>query len=298
MLIVCPTCATSYKIEPASLGPDGRTVRCARCKTSWFAGGQTSEVSNFVDDVIAEAEARDAPMPNRRQGPAQDSTGDDFGEESVQSAADFLNHDPAPQQPFPEPVHNDIAPADAPPIVPPMGDPVTEASGSEDIESFATRRSRSQARRKGKRKSSKWTAIILVLFGFNVALIGARNEVVSYLPQTASLFAAIGLPVNLRQLTFDDVKIGKEEHDGVAVLSVEGNIVSQSGKVVEVPRLRLAVRNATGQEIYAWTTRASRSTLGPGEKLPFRARLASPPADGSDVMVRFVNARDPADGDK
>ena len=38
MLIVCPNCATSYMIEPASLGPTGRTVRCARCKTIWFAG--------------------------------------------------------------------------------------------------------------------------------------------------------------------------------------------------------------------------------------------------------------------
>jgi len=298
MLIVCPSCATSYMIEPASLGPDGRTVRCARCKTSWFAGGQKSEVSSFVDDVIAEAEARDEPMPTRRQATASDAGGDDFGEESAQSAAGIPNHDPAPQHPLPHPAHGDIPPADAPPIVPPMGDAGASESDNDDIESFATRRSRSQARRKGKRKSSKWTAIILVLFGFNVALIGARNEVVRYLPQTASLFAAIGLPVNVRQLTFNDVKISKEDHDGVAVLSVEGNIVSQSSKVVEVPQLRLAVRNATGQEIYAWTARASRSTLGPGEKLPFRARLASPPADASDVMVRFVNARDSVDGDK
>jgi len=298
MLIVCPSCATSYMIEPASLGPAGRTVRCARCKTSWFAGGQKSEVSNFVDDVIAEAEARDAPTSKRSPSPASDAAADDFGEESAQSAAGFLNHDPTPQHPLPQPAHSDIPPADAPPIVPPMGDAAASDSDNDDIESFATRRSRSQARRKGKRKSSKWTAIILVLLGFNVALIGARNEVVRYLPQTASMFAAIGLPVNLRQLAFGDVKISKEEHDGVAVLSVEGNIVSLSGKVVEVPRLRLAVRNATGQEIYAWTARASRSTLEPGEKLPFRARLASPPADASDVMVRFVNARDPADGDK
>jgi predicted Zn finger-like uncharacterized protein len=296
MLIVCPSCATSYMIEPASLGPAGRTVRCARCKTSWFAGGQKSEVSNFVDDVIAEAEARDAPAPRRNR--ASEAAADDFGDEPGQSAAGFMGQDPAPAYPDPQPTHGDIPTAEAPPIVPPMGDAAAADAGNADIESFATRRSRSQARRKGKRKSSKWTAIILVLFGFNVALIGARQEVVRYLPQTASLFAAIGLPVNLRQLTFDEVKISKDEHDGVPVLTVEGNIVSQSAKVVDVPKLRLAVRNATGQEIYAWTARASRDTLGPGEKLPFRARLSSPPPDASDVMVRFINARDPVDGEK
>jgi hypothetical protein len=62
-----------------------------------------------------------------------------------------------------------------------------------------------------------------------------------------------------------------------------------------VPRLRFAVRNATGQEIYAWTAKPSRSILEPGDKLPFRSRLASPPADASDVLVRFANANDVAD---
>ena len=60
MLIVCPSCATSYMIESASLGEGGRMVRCARCKATWFAGGPKEEeqVSAFVDEVIAEAEAQ------------------------------------------------------------------------------------------------------------------------------------------------------------------------------------------------------------------------------------------------
>ena len=37
MLIVCPTCATSYDVEPASLGANGRQVRCVRCRTVWLA---------------------------------------------------------------------------------------------------------------------------------------------------------------------------------------------------------------------------------------------------------------------
>jgi hypothetical protein len=90
--------------------------------------------------------------------------------------------------------------------------------------------------------------------------------VVRYVPQTASLFAAIGLPVNLRQLVFEDVKITNEETDGLPVLIVEGTIASQSNAPVEVPRMRFAVRNARGQEIYAWTARPSRSILEPGQK--------------------------------
>src|SRR5262245_30116968 len=37
MLIVCPTCATTYQIAPAALGETGRSVRCASCKDTWFA---------------------------------------------------------------------------------------------------------------------------------------------------------------------------------------------------------------------------------------------------------------------
>jgi predicted Zn finger-like uncharacterized protein len=284
MLIVCPTCATSYTIEPASLGPAGRTVRCARCKESWFAGAPATAASDFAADVIAEAEAREAPPS------AMPPAADDFGREPEQAAAHFpdpptIEHDPHAAAALP--------PQDAPPLVPPMAEPPPDLA-RDDIESFAARRARMHVRRKAKRRSSKWTAIVLVLFGFNVALVGARSEIVRFFPQTASLFELVGLGVNLRHLTFDGVKISREETDGVPVLAVEGTIVSQSNNPIEVPRLRFAVRNATGQEIYAWTARPSRSILEPGQKLPFRSRLASPPADASDVMVRFANASDTA----
>jgi hypothetical protein len=63
-----------------------------------------------------------------------------------------------------------------------------------------------------------------------------------------------------------------------------------------VPRLRFAARNAAGQEIYTWTALPSRSILGPGERLDFRSRLASPPADARNVLVRFFNTNDAAKG--
>jgi predicted Zn finger-like uncharacterized protein len=283
MLIVCPTCATSYTIEPASLGPAGRTVRCTRCKASWFAGGPTTPVGDFVADVIAEAEARETP----------DSTSpplDDFGHEPVQQAA-HLNEmldtaDPVQVEEPPLPRQ------EAPPIVPPIAEVPPADAARNDAESFTARRARMHVRRKQKLRSSKWTAIILVLFGLNVAVFMARAEIVRFFPQTASLFELVGLKVNLRHLTFTGVTISREEHDGVPVLAVAGTIVSQSTGPVEVPRLRFAVRNATGQEIYAWTSKPTRSILQPGDKLPFHSRLASPPADASDVLVRFVTAGD------
>jgi predicted Zn finger-like uncharacterized protein len=37
MLIVCPSCASEYAIDPEKLGPTGRQVRCALCRDTWFA---------------------------------------------------------------------------------------------------------------------------------------------------------------------------------------------------------------------------------------------------------------------
>jgi len=193
--------------------------------------------------------------------------------------------------------------ADAPPLVPPIEhEPLPDTAGAEpdaeDAESFDARRKRLQSRRKKSVRSSRWTAIILVLVSFNVALIGARKDVVRYLPQTASLFAAIGLPVNLRGLKFENVGISMEEQNGIATLIVQGAIVSEVDKPVAVPRLRFAARNPTGQEVYTWTMPPPRSVLGPGERLEFRSQIPAPPADAKDVIVRFFTAQDAAAGAK
>jgi hypothetical protein len=190
--------------------------------------------------------------------------------------------------------------ADAPSVVPSI-EPSARSPGeldADEIENFAARRKRLQARRKQARRSSRWTALILVLFAFNVAVVGARSEVVRFFPQTASLFAAVGLPVNLRNLKFENMHISKEAQEGLSSLIVEGTIVSIINRPVEVPRLRFAARDAAGQEVYTWTALPGRSILGPGEKLDFRSRFVSPPDNAVDVMVRFTAAHDAVPGAK
>jgi hypothetical protein len=137
---------------------------------------------------------------------------------------------------------------------------------------------------------------ILALVAANAALIGWRADVVALLPQTGSLYALIGLPVNLRGLAINDVKTAREAHDGVPVLVVEGTVANISRAPVEVPRLRFAVRSESGAEVYAWTALPPRSILSPGEEMPFHSRLASPPGEGRDVVVRFFSRRDIAAG--
>jgi predicted Zn finger-like uncharacterized protein len=322
MLIVCPNCATSYMIDAASLGPGGRMVRCARCQQTWFAGGEQEEATAFVDDVIAEAEAESPePEPFLRAPPGERTptpTIGDFGGIHVEQSFGAPQDHPLEQnirgfasdpafEAAPEPAP-DITPAaahresfepeaipDAPSLVPHMeqslADEARHGHESDDVETFAARRQRLKSRRKQANRSSRWTAMILALLILNLALIGGRAEVVRYLPQTASLFAAIGLPVNLQQLKFENVRITPSGADGNG-LAVDGTIVSIADKPINVPILRFAVRNAAGQEIYTWTTMPQRRMLDPGDKLDFHSELASPPPDAKDVLVRFLTAEE------
>jgi hypothetical protein len=116
------------------------------------------------------------------------------------------------------------------------------------------------------------------------------------MPGTASLFAAIGLPVNLRGLALTDITTTKEAHDGATIMVVQGTITNISKQPRDVPRIRLAVKNDKGTVVYTWTSLPERPVLGPGDSQPFQTRLASPPPDGRVVEVRFFTRRDIARG--
>jgi hypothetical protein len=60
--------------------------------------------------------------------------------------------------------------------------------------------------------------------------------------------------------------------------------------------LRLSIRNNKGREVYAWTALPERSVLASRETLLFHSRLASPPPEAGDVVVRFFNRNDLATG--
>ncbi|MBN8966176.1 MAG: zinc-ribbon domain-containing protein [Rhizobiales bacterium] len=290
MLIVCPSCATSYQIAPPALGENGRAVRCVRCKTVWVA----------TAPALAEAAPGAAPglvlesPPLEAQGTAAD--------EPAQALPDNpANPDPAVIEagvPTPGQAIDETPPpavADSPPLAPADVEGPTLDNGPspthEDIETIAARREAAQ--RRFRLRIPLW-AVTALLCAVSAALIGLRKDVVRHVPQLASFYATIGLPVNLRGLVFADVTTAEGTYDGAKMLTVEGAIVSTAAAPVDVPRLRFALRNAAGTEVYTWTAMPTRATLAPGGRLPFRSRLAAPPANGRDLEVRFFTRHDAA----
>jgi predicted Zn finger-like uncharacterized protein len=299
MQIVCPNCETSYQVDPSSVGPTGREVRCARCRTVWFAANTAA-----LSEIAASHRADMAQFATTAPDPDHAAT--DRLEPGTGAAAGFRMDESVASEPDPADVG--FVP-DAPPIAtadsttadePPAGQlvespalaPVDPGQG-EDIETVAARRAKEQARnRRFGLRLPGLPATLLALALLDAGLIGWRADIVRAAPQTASLYAAIGLGVNLRGLVLADVTAEMKTNEDVQVLLVQGRIVSTAKRITDVPRLRFAVRNGSGNEIYTWTVLPDRSLLAPGETLGFQSRLAAPPPETRDVLVRFFNRHD------
>ncbi|MFA5963886.1 MAG: MJ0042-type zinc finger domain-containing protein [Sphingomonas sp.] len=70
MILECPECRTRYLVPDSAIGPDGRTVRCANCKHSWF---QAAPLLDLVERAEAPASPTPAAQAERYVPPAEDA---------------------------------------------------------------------------------------------------------------------------------------------------------------------------------------------------------------------------------
>jgi predicted Zn finger-like uncharacterized protein len=260
MLISCQNCATSYQVDPSSLGATGRSVRCARCKRVWFAANPAgfTQITEADRADLAAVSGTSAIADPAESPPLADDAA--AMPEAEWAATPELPPEGADAPPPPLGMDGELPaqsqqplPIVAGPALAPMqpGDAATAADDrivGEDIETVALRRANEEASRWPWRwPFGTWPSAVLALIAINAALIGGRAEVVRWAPQTASLYAAIGLPINLRGLVFANVTSQKEIQDGVQALVVEGTIMSTGSRATEVPHLRFGLRNDAGQ---------------------------------------------------
>jgi predicted Zn finger-like uncharacterized protein len=289
MHLICPHCTTSYAINPATLGTAGRTVRCSRCKETWLAR---------PEDAIEMAHAMPATMSNPAQ-PAAPAAND--------AAADW-------EALAQEEEGQDAPVVDSPSISAgwpaegegsqPSGDTDWPSAARQDAEDHAEVPITTHGQRLARlfrlpsppripfMPSVGLPTACAAMGALILALMIWRADVVRLLPQTAVFYKMVGLEVNLRGLAFKDIKVSNETVDGKPVLVIEGTIIGESKKPVELPRLRFSVRDAQGAEIYAWNAVLEQPVLNPGERAYFKSRLASPPPEGRNIDVRFFNKRD------
>jgi hypothetical protein len=135
-----------------------------------------------------------------------------------------------------------------------------------------------------------WTVLVLLILVIGWSAVHYRRDVATYWPQSASLYAALGLEVNVRGIAFDDVTYHRGLEDGSPVLTVTGQLVNISSRELPVPQIRIALTDKDKHELFAWTYVPNILTLKPGQVVPFRTRLASPPDGARHLELRFVKA--------
>jgi predicted Zn finger-like uncharacterized protein len=324
MRIRCPNCDSMHEVPPSMLGGRPRKVRCALCRTVFQADeatdspvppGNPAENAGAVAAQIDWPEGGDALIGDPEEPPVVPASGMeeamgadanvDVNAAMGQDDLDALFAD-APAEPRPQPAIADAADL-APSKNASMNSTADPLDGGQDAAMIAAvavagasaianaaepqGRKHSNPARPAFRLGPALGVVAATGIGTLMALTIFRHETVRIAPGLAPYFEMVGLEVNSTGLEIRNVRSQIVMEDHREMLEISGQIFNITRARQPVPVIRLSLLNAEGQQIYVWTGAADHAELAAGEKTQFRRRLASPPKDATQVMVRFV-ARD------
>jgi len=257
MILECTQCSSRYLVPDTAIGPDGRTVRCANCRHSWF------QPPAMMDLSAANRVAPAAPAPQA----------------------------PPAVAPAPAPVASQARPAEPPRAAEsqPLPRPAMTRSFDDSLveprpqfDAFAHRppfKPRTNPAR-------RWTAAALVA-GCSM-LLGVGAILYSGAPGIA---AQLGLPVGTAETPLKFTGEAIERRDmgtGSELFAVSGTIVNPTGAAQRVPDVRVALLDAQGRVVYNWTVTPKQRTLGPNASIGFASGRTDVPANSKMLSLSFA----------
>lgn len=274
MIIACPACSTRYVVPDSAIGLEGRTVRCAKCRHSWFQEGPSAgaaeplaaEQSQAVPPPPApppETEREPAPTPAPAPAPAP---------ERPREAAPIATRQPEPEpEPAPPPPPDFDAPA---PTV------VETAPAPEPEEEWEDERSQFEYAppfRPRRNMLKLWTAAAAV---FAVVAMGTIAAV-SYwgLPD----WVPIARPTFASQqpdlvLTFPaDQQDRRTLPNGTEYFGASGTVENVGRETRSVPSILIVLRDARERIVYSWEVTPPKATLAPGERMTINEAVTDVP---------------------
>ena len=167
-----------------------------------------------------------------------------------------------------------------------------------DIESSARRRGKRRKKAKAPAASvdpkvvkREW-AIGGVAFAFLlstlIALFAAPKFWVESVPDLASLYELIGMPVNVAGVDFSMVDVQLVQKSGSPVITVETELVNPGAKPVILPSVQFSVLGNEGSELYSWSIDPDHVGLGPGERKMIETSIAAP-AQAKSISLRVFH---------
>jgi len=304
MIISCPACGTRYVVPETAIGLEGRTVRCAKCKHSWFQDPKPLDVEDAVEPEPVAA----APPPPTQPRPAPPRVPEAYEREPTPTAADGddapkpsvdhwrsgdLESEPAtgapePEAPKPE-ASEEVAPAEHDPLAgsqdddpyfddvdAAFDDPDFDEGGYEDDASSFEYRPPFTRRRNSLKM---WTIAAVVFAGLATATVVAVNYygLPDWVPVERPTF---GIGQSDLELDFPATEQRKEVlESGEEIFQVRGSINNVGQEGVSVPSLLVVFRDAREKNVYSWVIVPSKRELAPGESLNVTEAITDiPPA--------------------
>jgi predicted Zn finger-like uncharacterized protein len=257
MIIACPACATRYVVPDTAVGVEGRTVRCAKCRHSWFQEGHELTRPDPAAEIAAEAGELAAPTTETSE--AVDDRGD---------AQDGASATPTEAEASPPPAEMPVQAAPASPSF-------AEERDAEPAPSPASMQERDEEHsqfdyeppfRSRRNPLKLWTAAAAVFAVVSFGTIGAVSYwgLPEWVPFNRPTFA-----VNEPDLVLD-FPPGQQDRrtlpNGTEFFGAVGSITNVGRETLAIPSILIVMRDEREKIVYSWVVAPPQPSLAPGEK--------------------------------
>lgn len=261
VIIACPACATRYAVPDSAIGVDGRTVRCAKCRHSWFQEGPALELRQEAP------QAPPAPTPSLPPEPAA-------------RPAPVAAPEPPP---VPEPAATPVVPEpfdeSPPPPLPPLKEEAAAARVYSDDDYVEDRSSFDyEPPFRARRNPAKlWMAGAIVFAVLSLGTIGAVAwyGLPNWVPFARDAFAQTGPDLVL------DFPPNRQDRrtlpNGAEFFGASGSITNVGKTRQAVPILLIVLRDARDRVVYSWEVVPSKRELAPGESVTINEAVTDVP---------------------
>lgn len=255
VIIACPACATRYAVPDSAIGVDGRTVRCAKCRHSWFQEGP--ELVVLAQEAV---QAAPAPVPAYAPPPPPPPPQPPASEPAAEAPS-------VPQpQPQPQPEPEEEAP---PPPIQDVPEPPLVYSDETIVPDYEDRSSFDYEPpfRQRRNPARLWMAGAIL---FAVVALGAIGAVAWYglpnwVPFARGTFAQASADLVL------DFPPNRQDRrtlpNGAEFFGASGSITNVGQTRRSVPDLLIVLRDERDRIVYSWEVVPSKRELAPGESV-------------------------------
>lgn len=283
MILLCPQCATRYVVPDSAIGPTGRQVRCAACRSSWFQEGVDMR---RPEPALATAEtATAAPQaPTAKQPEA----GTPPPEVPVHGGTSGL---PFPTDPAPQPISADQSvprhdPVEAPAIAAPAS--ASAAAAADEFIHYPDEGYVPPVR--ARRNPAKLWTIAAILFFLFVSAVGGA---LAYFGPPSWL-AGLGMGTRDQEagLNFYLPKPPERRNlpTGEEYFAFSARILNDSDHELAVPPVVVELRDEQGRLVFSWMTKADKSRLKPSEEARVSESRLDIPKNARNLELRFVDS--------